>query len=540
MRIKQTLDGIWDFLWCGEEKPVFPVSYNDVSAVPGCFDLSEPYTGKRGWAVYRRFVNIGGPVRLFIDGLGIEGTVYWDGQEVGLCKYAYMPESIWFDAGAEGRHELVILINNRHNGVFYPFYDFYGYGGVYGSVQIERVPEQAISQVLISVEDYKTGLIQVRAQARGNYTGAATLSFDTGFGCEAAFENGALCVELKVPDFKLWDMDHPYLHELTLKTQADVVTERFGIRRFETAGRQILLNGKAIKLVGYCRHESFPLLGAAVPANMMEMDLKLMREQGCNFVRGSHYPQRQQLLELCDRMGMLVWEETLGWDLRTPVLHSPEFREIQLDEARKLTVSSFNHPCIIIRSFLNENMSDLEETRCLIKAVYGEIRAIDKHCLITYASNRYEKDVCLDLVDVVAMNVYPGWYDDEIDAVHTVDQVYPRLKALSQAMPQDKPYLISEIGGAAIYGFRDPIKARWSEEYQAELLLEACRYALENEDCAGIAMWHFSDTRSFVTGEGIYSRPKGMNNKGVLDEYRRPKLAWYRLKDYFHSLPGKK
>ncbi len=63
----------------------------------------------------------------------------------------------------------------------------------------------------------------------------------------------------------------------------------------------------------------------------------------------------------------------------------------------------------------------------------------------------------------------------------------------------------------------------------------ACRYALESEDCAGIAIWQFSDTRSYVTGEGIYSRPKGMNNKGILDEYRRPKLAWYRLKDYIGS-----
>jgi len=77
------------------------------------------------------------------------------------------------------------------------------------------------------------------------------------------------------------------------------------------------------------------------------------------------------------------------------------------------------------------------------------------------------------------------------------------------------------------------LKTRWSEEYQAELLLEACRYVLESDDCAGISMWHFADARSYVTGPKIYGRARGFNNKGVLDEYRRPKLAWYGLTELF-------
>ena len=62
-------------------------------------------------------------------------------------------------------------------------------------------------------------------------------------------------------------------------------------------------------------------------------------------------------------------------------------------------------------------------------------------------------------------------------------------------------------------------------------MLEACKYVLENESCAGISIWHFADARSYVNGEGIYGRARGFNNKGVLDEYRRPKLAWYALKE---------
>jgi len=533
MRNKLFLDGIWDFAWCGEEKPAFPMTFHEVASVPGCFDVMEPHCGKRGFAVYRRFVTIDGPVKLSIDGLGIQGEVYFDEKKIGECKYAYMPEDFYFDAGDETEHQLTILIDNRYNHVFEPDYDFFGYGGIYGSVTMERLPQDPITEVLISTEDYKTGRIKIRAKIAEYYRGPAFLSFDHGAAFPCFFDNGAMECEICVPGFKLWSPDAPHLHTLTLRTQTDEVEKTFGIRSVTTEGRKILLNGEPIKLIGYNRHESYPSLGAAVPLNMMANDLKLIKEQGCNFVRGAHYPQRRSFLNLCDRMGILVWEETLAWGNNPPKLHTPQFLEMQLDQARKLTAASFNHPCIIIRGFLNENESSVPETRPLIKALYDKIRSIDQHCLISFASNKYQRELCSDLVDVVAMNPYPGWYDSTYDNISTIHRIRPVLEALSESIPRDKPFLISELGAEALYGFRDPLKTRWSEEYQAELLLEACRYVLESDDCAGISMWHFADARSYVTGPKIYGRARGFNNKGVLDEYRRPKLAWYGLTELF-------
>lgn len=534
MRERLILDGIWDFGWYAETVPEFPVECAEVTAVPGCFDLMEPYCGQRGYAVYRKFVTIGGKVKLSIDGLGISGVVYWDQKKIGACKYAYMPEDFFFDAGKEGKHELVIVIDNRYNYVFQPNYDFYGYGGIYGSVSLERIPAYAVTQVLISTEDVETGLVSVRAEALDHYNGKGQISFDTGGGMEVVFENGKAECQVKVPEFRLWSMESPFLHELTLTTGTDKVTQTFGIRLFTTQGRKLLLNGRPVKLIGYNRHESFPLLGAAVPAAMMAQDLRLLKEQGCNFVRGSHYPQRRTLLELCDKMGILVWEETLGWGVWPPILHENEFLEIQKEQARRMTVVSFNNPCIVIRAFLNENESRQEPTRAVIKALYDEIRAIDRHCLISYSSNKYQEDICTDLVDVVSMNPYPGWYDSTYDKISTIHRIRPVLQQLSDDMPKDKPFLITELGADAAFGFRDPLKTRWSEEYQAEILKEACSYVLESSDCAGISMWHFSDCRSYVNGPDIYGRARGFNNKGVLDEYRRPKLAWYTLWQLFH------
>ncbi len=531
IRTQRNLNGIWDFRYFGEKEPDFPIFYDDFMSVPGCFDLMEPYCGERGFSALHRVVDAEGFVKLTIDGMGLNGKVYWDGILIGEAKFPYMTEAYYFDAGKNGKHDLTIVLENHHNYMFQPDFDFYGYGGIYGNVTLENCCTNPIVEVLVSTENYRNGEIRVRASTLRKKTQSATLIFAGQKLMTAEFADGTLDCRLALPEFRLWSPENPNLHSLVLRTEDDEVEEEFGVRLFETSGRQILLNGNPIKLLGFNRHESFPLTGAAMPLQLMASDLKLLKSNGYNFVRGSHYPQRREFLKLCDRMGILVWEETLGWDIQPPKLHETEFLKVQKEEANRLTRISFNHPCIIIRGFLNENDSRKRETRAVIKGLYDEIRSVDEHCLISFSSNKYEEDVCTDLVDVVAMNPYPGWYDSDYKSISTIHLIHPRLKMLSDALPKDKPFLITELGADAEYGFRDPLKTRWSEEYQSQLLASACRYVLDNDDCAGIAFWLFADTRSYVNGPEIYGRCRGFNTKGILDEYRRPKLAWYTLNE---------
>jgi beta-glucuronidase len=362
------------------------------------------------------------------------------------------------------------------------------------------------------------------------FSGEAEISFDTGYSLKSEFKRGKLETELTLPSFKLWSPDSPNLHTIKIAINTDEHTETFGIREFKAEGRKLLLNGKSVKLYGVNRHESHPTFGAAMPPQLIAYDLRMLKNAGFNFIRGSHYPQRKTFLNLCDKMGFFVWEETLGWDVKGPKLHSEKFLRDQMEEAEKLTYRSFNHPCIVIRGFLNENESEKQETRELIRQLRDKIRSIDKHCLISYSSNRYEKDVCTDIPDVVGMNPYPGWYDSCYEELSGIGNIKRVLHELSENLPKDKPYLITEIGAEALYGFRDPLRARWSEEYQAELLEECCNYALGEDECAGISIWHFADTRSYVNGPNIYGRARGFNNKGILDEFRRPKSSWSALK----------
>ena len=527
MRHKNILNGIWDFSFCGESKPSPGQICSGVQTVPGCFDLTEPYCGKRGYAIYTRKVHAGGKNLLEIDGAGLSGEVYWDSRLLGKIPFAYLAEQFVFDAGDFGEHQLSIILDNRHHAQFRPDFDFYGYGGIYGDVTLTALPEVHIHKLRITTEDYRKGELRIRAELSSAVDLEAELRFDTGFSIKDAFRKGQLECRVTLPEFRLWSVEHPELHTLTLSAGEDKITETFGIREFRTEGQSLKLNGETIKLYGVNRHESFPTTGAAVPPQQIAADLAMIKRAGFNFIRGSHYPQRRTLLELCDKMGLLVWEEAIGWNIKKTDLTDPEFVRVQLDQAGHMTWNSVNHPCVVIRGFLNETDSQFPESRNVIKALYDRIRAVDPHALITYASNKYEKDCCMDLVDIVSMNPYPGWYDSGFKHLSTVDQVAPALDKLAAAMPQEKPLLISEIGAEALYGFRDPLKTYWSEEYQSELLQEVFRYVAASPQFAGVAVWQFADTRSYVNGPDIFGRARGFNNKGMVDEYRRPKSAWH-------------
>lgn len=523
------LDGIWDFFFDASALRV-PETLPEILwetglSVPGCFDVTEPRIGKRGVGFYRRIVRTGGDVRLSIDGVGVEATIFWDGRFIGRCPYAYMPEKFCFDAGEQGEHELLIAVSNHFNNIYFPYYDFYAYGGIFGSVTLEELPAPyRIDLLRTSTVDYRRGRLRAEVTANRFFRKAAEIIFeiDGKEVLKAPFAGKCNVYEFDVPDFKLWSPENPHLHRLRVVLGKYEESCNIGLRVIEIKGTKLFLNGRELRLVGYNRHDSHTEFGAAVPPSLMAADLQMIKAQGSNFIRGSHYPQRETFLDLCDRIGLLVWEETLGWDVRDAALFKPEFLFMQKDQARKLVHAHTNHPCIIIWGFMNETLSEDKRARKIIKKVYDAFKAEDDTRPVTFASNRYEKDICMDIVDIVAMNPYPGWGDINWDEVSSIHRIRPRLDALLKAVPPDKPYMISETGASAIYGHRDPYRVRWSEEYQAELVTEVCDIILPDDRYCGLCFWHFCDARSYLNG----SRIKGFNDKGLLDEYRRPKLAW--------------
>ena len=154
---------------------------------------------------------------------------------------------------------------------------------------------------------------------------------------------------------------------------------------------------------------------------------------------------------------------------------------------------------------------------------------------MTYACNHLLEDVCLDLADVISLNAYPGWYVGEIEDIPArLDEM---LDFLDRSPHAAKPVIFSEIGAGAIPGWRDWNEARWSEQYQAKLLDKVIEhlFMIEKRVC-GVSLWQFCDCRTPQALSMILGRPRGFNNKGILDEYRRPKLAYEVVRRRFREL----
>ena len=136
---------------------------------------------------------------------------------------------------------------------------------------------------------------------------------------------------------------------------------------------------------------------------------------------------------------------------------------------------------------------------------------------------------------MISINCYPGWYVGEIEDIPDyLDKIVAHLDGAGQG---EKPLIISEIGAGAVPGWRDWNATRWSEQYQSRLLDVVIRYLfVDRERFAGLAIWQFCDIRSAELVSRVLGRPRGFNNKGLVDEYRRPKLAYEVVKQHYEAL----
>jgi len=355
---------------------------------------------------------------------------------------------------------------------------------------------------------------------------------------ELAVDRGTAVLDLVIPEPTPWTPQAPALHTLELRVGKDAITERFGLRTVGIKDGAVTINGEPVKLLGYCRHEAHPQYGPALPLDQLVQDLQLLRDLGCNFVRGSHYPQDPRFLDLCDEYGMIVFEESMGWGQKVEHFTDPAFQDLQIIQTQEMVRKSYNHPAIVMWGFLNEGASNAPESRKLYEKLAGTLRAFDNTRLVTFASNHPLDDLNLDLVDVVSINCYPGWYAADRELVAPSAEIVPTLDRIRASLAErglgDKPFLVTEIGAGAIYGWRDPLRAHWSEEYQEEYLRVVCEEVVANDAIAGVALWQFCDCRTYASARALM-RPRAFNNKGTLDEYRRPKLAYRMVRSIFRG-----
>jgi beta-galactosidase len=172
--------------------------------------------------------------------------------------------------------------------------------------------------------------------------------------------NAIIKEEIDIPSPKLWSTDDPNLYtaEITIKDENDiydVCAQSFGVRdiRFDP-DRGLILNGKKVFAKGINLHHDLGCLGAAAFERGFERRLELMKEMGCNAIRLSHNPHAECILDLCDRMGILVFNEAFDkWNDLANAKMKP-FEETWKDDLIDFIKRDRNHPSVFIWSVGNE------------------------------------------------------------------------------------------------------------------------------------------------------------------------------------------
>ena len=552
-----SLNGLWDFRLEPDRSledvtlPAFVA--NDKMVVPGAWDAMSHYYNQRGTGCYRRTFELARDVVnafLVVDGCCLRSKYWIDGREVGFSKLPWSKFEFATGPLKAGRHEIVAavdsLVDNRKVKLFWNFYDFYAFGGFHHGVWLEtQASPVEIRKVVVRTRDYQTGLVELEAlySAEGPADFTAKVAFDGGTPAEVAFTNRR--AKLTVPNFRLWSPTAPHLHQVTLTTDNRRLTTRFGIRQVGTAKGRITLNGKAVYLKGVNRHEAHYEFGSTTPEQLMYEDIRNLKDLGGNFIRGAHYAQSDRFLDLCDELGVLVWEESLGWGNGPQQLDDPEFRSLQKEQTRLMVRNSINHPSVIVSAFLNEPQSGRPQCKTLVDELIAVIRAEDTGHLVTFACCHNSVDISHANTDIIAYNTYPCWYSWPMKTGSS-EEMRANIRGCHEEIIRyfrnkygdDRPIVVSETGVKADYGARDPRgRAQYTEDFQAEyerIMLEEM-FALN--DIAGIAIWQFTDAKTYTRTDGMRGRSYGVNTGGLYDLYRRPKLVVDAVRELYRAKP---
>lgn len=540
IRNQKELEGIWDFVT--EDGRKYSLT------VPGCWEQHPELIKFRGKGTYTKKVYVSQNTNLRLEFKGVSHTadVYFDDVFVMHHYNAFTPFSGVIREVMPGEHVIRVEVDNSFSekSALHIPNDYYTYGGLTRPVVLEEIAAVYIENIHFTSKleaDKWTGEIEVWIRNIADTTANVDMICDLAGEHIAekdiqitANTNKRIVIKHSFEEVEPWSMENPKLYMLNVQLMQDGqiiddLMERVGFRDVSLEGTQLCLNGKPVFLRGFNRHEDYGVIGCAIPPQLMVQDMELMQDMGANAVRTCHYPNDERFLDLCDEHGMLVWEENHARGLDLERMQNPYFDEQCKNCIDEMIANHYNHPSIVIWGILNECASETEEGREKYKMQYEQIKELDKTRPTTSATCRHFTDICLDLPDVVSFNMYSGWYQD----VSVLERHNKEMDWIATAGGAGKPIIVSEFGAAAMYGYRDRGRSKWSEERQADIIEENLRVYKEDDRLTGIFIWQFADCRVTEEGGWFATRARSHNNKGIVDEYRRPKEAYDVVKHWF-------
>lgn len=473
--------------------------------------------------------------RLFVyfEAVNYEAKVYLNGEFLGAHEGGFTP--FQFEVSGKLKEKdnfLIVKVDNKRqkDGIPTLNSDWWNYGGITRPVHVITAPDLHVSDYTIALsKDAKN--IEGQVVIDGNLTGNSVFLSIPELNKKIELEpesNGIARFSFKAkPD--LWSPENPKLYKVEIQLGAEKITDLIGFRTIETKGYDILLNGKSVFLKGICIHEEAPYKTGRVTSE--EEILTLLgwaKDLGCNYIRLAHYPHSEKMVKEAERLGLMIWSEIpVYWTVSFGNELTYALAEQQLGE---MIMRDKNRAAVVLWGIANETPLS-EERFIFLKKLAEKARSLDSSRLITAAlDTQSEKngaklidDPLGDVVDVIGINNYCGWYYGEPSGCSDVkwESLY------------EKPMIMSEVGGGALAGLHGETNERWTEEYMDQVY----KYNLEMIDnisfLRGMTPWILMDFRS--ARRHLKNIQKDFNRKGLISEQGEKKKAYYRLQEYYRD-----
>ena len=453
--------------------------------------------------------------------------------------------------------------------------DFNVYGGIYRYLNLVYLPALSIDKMFAKAEVDslgKLGKLNVKARFYNpNHYGGGSYRLklidptgkivnETYKKFEISEDLQLLNIEVKKPI--LWSPDKPALYTV----QYEIISsesnykgeEKIGFRNINFVEKgPFKLNGKRLLLRGTHRHEDQAGLAAAMTEDLIRKEMVMMKEMGVNFIRLGHYQQSRIVLNLCDSLGILVWEEIpwcrggLGGDI---------YKQQARTMLKNMIEQHYNHPSIMIWGLGNENdwpgdfpEFDKEKIRTFMKELNDLSHKMD--------ASRYTAirrcDFCSDIVDVYSPSIWAGWYRGVYtDYKQVSEDEFKKVKrflhvewggdshAMRHSENPDKALSKIKTGGSAderagdasLYGGAARISkdGDWSESYITNLIDWHLKEQETMPWLSGTAYWPFKDFSTPVRPDNPVPY---MNQKGVVERDLTKKESYYVFQSYWTDKP---
>ncbi len=554
------LNGEWDFTMIPpktfSEETLSEVDWQKVQ-VPGGLMMQgfairhdSTYLYKRQFSVPTDFD--GNKILLRFDGVHSEADVWMNGKKAGSHLGGFTRwELDVTDLVKEGDNHLWVAVKDRWDDISWASgYAKHQVGGILRDVTLRAIPKSHLSHFYVETEfdeEYEDAELILKMGSKGPENFNVKLRLFDPTGNEVALASDKIelqageVLNVNYPITKpiKWDAEHPNLYRLEVNVSSASGTysfkEHVGFREIEVDDDQLLVNGMPVKLRGANRHDIHPTLGRMTTRELDSLDVMLAKEANINWIRTSHYPPSDYFLQLCDKEGIYVEDETAVCFVQTyrdehykpdAFNNDPAYTDWFLGQMEEMVHWHRNHPSVIIWSIGNENSygSNFQKS-------YDRIKALDpsRPAIFSFPGTVPDSVKVYDILSMHYVN-HDGTRTEWTKSITNFSE--PGIPTVHDEYAHVACYnveTIREDANVRVF-WAESIDRMWSDIFNTKGALGAAIWCFIDEtfmipeNTPGYKEWwarHHYDFPSYTVGYGEW---------GIIDSWRRKKPEFWGTK----------